>query len=394
MNAPAEARAAALRGLTAEDRNERLAALEHFRGALWDRQLVKKDPMAAIARAVDDADPDVALTAARAVLAQRWRYGDMDRILGALEADLARTPSLADKLIALARRIDDPKVLELLAPWLIARLDSASAEDRAVARTGLANLAHGGTNLGPAVPGLVHALADAVPDEREAWVELLYIAAGNGADTRAAEPLVEGFFSKAEDDVAATLRYRAARLATVGRFVRAEDGLSALTRHADPAVREGAVDALGAVRRWDGFAARGVSLLAERLDDEAGGVMQGAAQSLALAAADGVDLAAAYAAMHAAIAEGREYRAEGRVFVLDGSGYSDLRRSDLVADLSAALVRSSVKHGQLDVLASDLGEGRARRGAAQALASLEQDPALIATVAAARSLMGIAADSL
>ncbi len=215
MNATADARATALRGLSAEHSDERRAAVEHFRAALWERQLVKKDVMLAIANAIDDADPTVALTAARAVVTQRWRYGDMDRILTALEKDLPEQPELAAKVMEVARRIDEPKALEVLSPWLVGLLASPLPDERAVARTGLANLAHNGTDVGPCVPALVAALGSAQESELEPYIELLYIAAGAQADTRAAEPVVEEYFGSAAP---ATLRYRAARLVTIGRF--------------------------------------------------------------------------------------------------------------------------------------------------------------------------------
>ncbi len=89
--------------------------------------------------------------------------------------------------------------------------------------------------------------------------------------------------------------------------------------------------------------------------------------------------------MLAAIGREVEYRAQRRVFPLDGSGYSDSRLMDVVADLAEALVRSSVHHGSLELLeAPALASERARRGALRALAALEQDPALIASAAAAR----------
>lgn len=390
MNLRQEERAEAMRRLSSGDVAERRAAAEYFRAALWERQLIKKDVMVAVSGAMTDADEIVALTAARAVIAQRWRYGDMDRILVALEADLPSRPELAPKVMEIAQRIADPKALAVLASWLVEKLASADPADRAVARTGLANLAHVGTDLSANVPALVAALSVTPSTESEAIVELLYLIAGAQADTRAAEPVVERWFGS---DAPPALRYRAARLVTVGRFGRGDGpGVRALTTHRDAAVREGAVDALGAVRRWTHFALIGVPLLGARLTDEAGGVMQGAALALLLAARDGVDLSQAEAAIMQAIAEDVHYRSDGRVFPLDMIGASDLRHSDAVADLAEALVLSDVRHRSLEVLAArPLAGERAQRGAQRALATLEQDPALLATVAAARLTLAEAA---
>jgi len=383
MNPRTEERAEALRRLTSDDVEARRAAAEYFRAALWDRQLIKKDLMVAVAGALGDPDETVSLTAARAVIAQRWRYGDMDRILVALEADLPQRPELAPRLLEIARRIADPKALEVLAPWLVDKVSSADPGDRAVGRTGLANLAHVGADLSALVPQLVNALASAPPPEAEAIIELLYLIAGAQADTRAAEPIAERLFAS---DAPASLRYRAARLVTVGRFARGDGpGVRALTTHADAAVREGAVDALGAVRRWTHFALIGVPLLGARLVDPAGGVVQGAAQSLLLAARDGIDLSHAEDAITRAIEADLDYRSDGRTFPLDPLGMSDLRREDAVADLAEALVLSDLRHRTIEALARrPLAGERARRGATRALAALEQDPALLATVAAAR----------
>lgn len=383
MGLRTDARAEMLRQLTSQDAAIRRAALEQIRTALWERRLVKMDVMVAVSGMLADPDVIVALTAARAVIAQRWRYGDMDRMLVALEADLPRHPELAPKLVAVARRIADPRALETLAPWLADKLASQCADDRATARTGLANLAHVGVDLSTHVPQLVSALTLGPPDEVEAIVELLYLIAGAQADTRAAEPTVARFI---EGAWAPALRYRAARLLTVGRFARADGhGLRALTTHADLAVREGAVDALGAVRRWVHFALAGVPLLGARLRDGAGGVVRGAAQALLLAARDGIDLSHAEDAICRAIEEGIEYRSDGHTFPLDAIGTSDLRREDAVSDLAEALVLSDVRHRNLECLVRrPLSGARARRGAMRALVGLEQDPAWLATVAAAR----------
>lgn len=384
-------RAAALARLSGGTPDERLGAAEYFRAQLWDRQLLKKVYTDALRRALDDT-PDIALTAARGLLAQRWRYGDMDRVLGTLEVALAREPELAATVVALARRVDEAQAVELLVPVVADWLVSPDPDARAAARTALAQVAHAGADVGEHVPALAAALeGGAAPSEAEAALELLYLGAGAGADTSAAEPVAERLLVHGAD---AAVRYRAARFLTVARYRRGDDaGLGALARHADAAVREGAVDGLLMMRRFDGFAARGVPLLGAALADDAGGVVFGAAQGLVLAARDGVDVGAAAEPIVAAIAADLEYRGEGRVFGLDIIASSDLRREDAVADLAEALVRSDLRHRDVTTLASRaLAGARARRGAARALAALEADPAFIVEVHAARNALGLQPD--
>ncbi len=340
----------ALEALQSDQAEERCAAVRSLLAAASESETPDPTPLAALQKSLDDADALVQGLAGQALLVHLWKGQPAEPLLNQLgwglgdEAAQPLRQAACSAFVAAARQAVEPAAALLqLRPVLLEQLRSRSKPAVLAALAGLPIMLSQGLELLAAVPLLVDLVGRLDPELTKQVVSSL-LGLVRGASL---EPVVPEL--RARLDGGGWVAWMAAQLLlshALGNKQQAE--IIALCQHPQAAAREGAIARLAeaAQNAMLGFA---LPALAERLEEQAGGVLFAVLNTLRAVVDSGESVAPAVPGLLKTL-ERESFPTTGWTNALTEQQREQLAQQSPAVDAARILTRHYLLSGQLDAL--------------------------------------------